>query len=105
MCRWENDQAQEFIALQLLLDFNGGNLAAKTEETPVEQEQKEEEEKVELAEGEKPKEVEKENEPLPDRSILLDPLLSTVGISNKAHKKTVNLIQILYIKTTPNAMV
>ncbi len=38
------------------------------------------------------------------KSPLLDPDTKKVGISNKAHPKTVNLIQILYLKAAVNAM-
>eukprot|EP00352_Strombidinopsis_acuminata_P003920 CAMPEP_0176382378 /NCGR_PEP_ID=MMETSP0126-20121128/32640_1 /TAXON_ID=141414 ORGANISM="Strombidinopsis acuminatum, Strain SPMC142" /NCGR_SAMPLE_ID=MMETSP0126 /ASSEMBLY_ACC=CAM_ASM_000229 /LENGTH=218 /DNA_ID=CAMNT_0017746779 /DNA_START=105 /DNA_END=762 /DNA_ORIENTATION=- len=104
MCKFDSDQAQNFVAMQLLLDFNGGKLAAKPVETPVVETEKKDAEAAEVADGEKPKEVEKENEPKGDHSILLDPLLSTVGISLKGHPKTTNLIQVLYVKSAPNAM-
>ena len=38
------------------------------------------------------------------KSPLLDKEVGKVGISNKAHPKTVNLIQVLYVKNTGNAI-
>jgi hypothetical protein len=61
------DSAREFIALELILDWN--------------------------REGEMGK-----------RSPVLEKLTGRVGISNKAHKKTKNLIQILYIQAKVNTM-
>ncbi len=60
MCQYMGDSAKEFIALELILDWNKEGEAGK-------------------------------------RSPVLEPLTARVGISNKAHKKTKNLIQILYI--------
>ena len=43
----------------------------------------------------------------PGYSIILDEDVTTVGICNKAHKKTINIIQVLYCKAnkgTVNAM-
>jgi len=40
----------------------------------------------------------------PDRTPVLDKEVCKVGISNKAHPKTKNLIQILYVKSTVNVM-
>ncbi len=55
MCQYMGDSAKEFIALELILDWN-----------------------KEGAEGK--------------RSPVLEPLTARVGISNKPHKKTKNLI-------------
>ena len=38
------------------------------------------------------------------KTPVLDPNTSKVGISNKPHPKTKNLIQILYVKSTVNVM-
>jgi hypothetical protein len=38
------------------------------------------------------------------KSPVLNKDTTKVGISNKAHKKTKNLIQVLYIKMTVNAL-
>ena len=38
------------------------------------------------------------------KSPLLNKDMVQVGISNKSHRKTVNLIQILYMTSTSNAM-
>lgn len=67
MCQWESASAQEFVALELIQDWN--------------------------REGEKAK-----------HSPVLERDTSKVGISNRPHKKTVNLIQVLYIKQAVNAM-
>ena len=67
MCKYEGSCAEEFIALELVLDWD--------------------------REGEEGK-----------KSPLLDKDVSMVGISNKAHKTTTNVIQILYIKGTVNAL-
>ena len=37
-------------------------------------------------------------------SPILNPEVSFVGISNKPHKKTVNIVNILYVKTSTNAL-
>lgn len=41
----------------------------------------------------------------PGYSPILDEAVTTVGICNKAHKKTQNIIQVLYCKASTNAMV
>ena len=61
MVKYEGHQADEFIALELALDWD--------------------------REGEEGK-----------KSPLLDKDIATVGISNKAHKTTQNVIQVLYIR-------
>mmetsp|Transcript_77446 Transcript_77446/g.107128 ORF Transcript_77446/g.107128 Transcript_77446/m.107128 type:complete len:82 (+) Transcript_77446:455-700(+) len=81
MCKFEGGNAAEFIALQLLCDFAGNGLAAKPLEGM----------KIEAAVG--------------DHSVLLNPMLSNVGISFQAHPNAENLTQILYIKSTSNALV
>lgn len=40
----------------------------------------------------------------PAYSPILDEAVTTVGICNKAHKKTQNIIQVLYCKSSTNAM-
>ena len=67
MCQFEGQSAQEFIALQLILDWNREGEAGK-------------------------------------KSPVLNKDTTKVGISNKAHKKTKNLIQVLYVKMTVNAL-
>jgi hypothetical protein len=67
MCKYEGDSAKEFIALELILDWNREGDAGK-------------------------------------KSPVLNKEVGRVGISNKAHKKTKNLIQILYIKNTVNTL-
>ena len=67
MCQFEGQSAQEFIALQLILDWNREGEAGKN-------------------------------------SPILNKDTTKVGISNKAHKKTKNLIQVLYVKMTVNAL-
>ena len=67
MVKYEGSLADEFIALELALDWN--------------------------REGEEGK-----------KSPLFDKDISIVGISNKAHKTTQNVIQILYISSPTNAM-
>ena len=42
---------------------------------------------------------------VPGSSPILDEEVSLVGISNKVHKKTINLIQVMYVKTATNALV
>jgi cysteine synthase len=67
MCQYMGDSAKEFIALELILDWNReGDLAKKSPVLAVE--------------------------------------TGRVGISNKAHKQTKNLIQILYIQAQINKM-
>jgi hypothetical protein len=70
MCQFEGSSAQDFVALELILDWN--------------------------KEGEDKKKALK--------SPILDKDTTRVGISNKAHPKTKNLIQVLYIKSTVNVM-
>ena len=67
MVKYEGHLAEEFIALELALDWN--------------------------REGDEGK-----------KSPLLDKDITLVGISNKAHKTTQNVIQILYIGGATNAM-
>mmetsp|Transcript_31808 Transcript_31808/g.23004 ORF Transcript_31808/g.23004 Transcript_31808/m.23004 type:complete len:82 (-) Transcript_31808:50-295(-) len=81
MCKFDGENAAQFVALQLLLDFGGSNLAAK----PLDGAQ------VEAAVG--------------DHSVLLNPMLATIGISFLAHKKATNLIQVLYVKGASNMIV
>ena len=40
----------------------------------------------------------------PSYSPILDEAVTSVGICNKAHKKTINIIQVLYCKASTNAM-
>lgn len=49
--------------------------------------------------------AEKKASIVPGTSPILDESISLVGISNKAHKKTINLIQVIYCKTVTNALV
>lgn len=67
MCQYDGDQAKEFIALELILDWNREGEAGK-------------------------------------KSPVLNAETSKVGISNKGHKKTKNLIQILYLLRKPNTL-
>ena len=67
MVKYEGSLADEFIALELALDWNREGDDAK-------------------------------------KSPLFDKDVSLVGISNKAHKTTVNVIQILYVSATVNAL-
>ena len=67
MCQYLGDSAKEFIALELILDWNR-----------------------EGAEGK--------------RSPVLEEQTARVAISNKTHKKTKNLIQVLYIQAKANSM-
>ena len=41
----------------------------------------------------------------PGYSPILDAEIEMIGVSNKAHKKTRNVIQVLYVKAGGNAMV
>lgn len=67
MCQFEGSSAQDFVALQLILDWNReGDLAKK--------------------------------------SPILNKDTTRVGISNKPHKKTKNVIQVLYVKMVANAL-
>ena len=67
MCKFDGENAAEFIALQLLCDFAGNDLAAKPLEGSY----------IKADAG--------------DHSILLNPMLSNVGISFQAHPVTENL--------------
>ncbi len=67
MCQYEGDQAKEFIALELIIDWNREGEAGK-------------------------------------KSPVLNPDTSKVGISNKGHKQTKNVIQILYLLRKPNTL-
>ena len=67
MVKYEGVSAEEFVALELALDWD--------------------------REGEEGK-----------KSPLLDKEISMVGISNKAHKAVTNIIQVLYIRGTANAL-
>ena len=67
MCKYEGSSANEFVALELILDW--------------------------AREGEAGK-----------KSPILDKEVMRVGISNKSHKKVINLIQVLYLKKTVNVL-
>ena len=124
MVKFEGTTGEEFIALQLALDFEDfGASKAKTDEksaaaTGNEAASKEsaaaDEKKPEVA-GDKstgeevkaaPKsaEVKKATPVFVGYSPILDETVEMVGISNKAHQKTVNVIQVLYCKSSTNAM-
>jgi len=62
------DSAKEFIAIELIRDWN------------------------------------REGEDLAKKSPVLEPMTGKVGISNKSHKKTKNLIQVLYIHNKINSL-
>jgi len=68
MCKFENGTAEDFIALELALDW-----------------------------GRKEDEGGKS-------SPLLNKDVTMIGVSNKAHKAAVNVIQVLYITNSANAM-
>ena len=65
MCKWESDNAQELIALELIQDWN------------------------------------REGEGKHFCSPVTGEDTTKMGMSNKAHKQTVNLIQILYMRNMP----
>ena len=67
MVKFENENAMEFVALQLALDWEREGDAGK-------------------------------------KSPILDQEISFVGISNQPHKKTGNIINVLYIKGATNAL-
>lgn len=131
MVKFEGTTGEEFIALQMALDFEDFEgakkpLAGETVEQPAAEIQAAEEpaaaaangldtEQVVVAgdksTGEEAKEVKKDvkkDAKKPAAIIgytpVLDEAVEQVGVSNKAHKKTVNVIQVLYCKTAGNAM-
>lgn len=67
MCKFESNKADEFVALELILDWGRKGDAGK-------------------------------------KSPVLSKDVAKVGISNKGHKKAVNLIQLLYVKQVVNTM-
>ena len=67
MCKYEGANANEFIALEMILDWDRKGEASK-------------------------------KSPVVNREV------QRVGISNKAHKSVVNLIQLIYIKQVVNTM-
>jgi len=67
MVKFESQDAMEFVALELAMDWEREGDAGK-------------------------------------KSPILDQSVTKVGISNKPHKKTQNIINILYVKSSSNAM-
>lgn len=124
MPQFEGTTGQEFVALQLALDFEDFDAAAaakKPAETsgeapdksttnvipdgPAEPtEEKKATDETKTAEENKKADAAKPAEK-PGYSPILDDEVQNVGISNKVHPKTINLIQVLYVKSVSNAMV
>lgn len=68
MCQYMGDSAKEFIAIELIRDWN------------------------------------RKDEDQAKKSPVLEEMTGKVGVSNKAHKKTKNLIQVLYIHNKINSL-
>ena len=98
MPQFEGTTGFEFVALQLALDFENFE-GAKRPAAPEA-----------AASGSAPDKGEtvapaKAAGAGADYTPILDENVQLVGISNKAHKQTKNVIQVLYIKSVGNAMV
>ena len=126
MVKFEGTTGEEFVALQLALDFEDfGAAKAKTDDkAAVSKESAATEKKPEVAgdksTGEETKVAPPSSEIVPPKSSgeaakkatpvivgyspILDETIEMVGISNKGHQKAVNIIQVLYCKTSTNAM-
>lgn len=123
MPQFDGSTGTEFVALQLALDFEDFEGVAAAKNNPAEAKDatsgdapdKSNSDDAALpapeeteATGDKSK---KEEKPAvgtkPSYSAIIDAEVHMVGICNKVHKKTVNVIQVLYIKSnsTANAMV
>ena len=130
MPQFEGTTGTEFIALQLALDFEdfeaaveaakkpkGSELTAETtsgEQTAAAAPALPADENAANPEGQAAKDATKDASKAakpagaptkPSYTPILDEEVQMVGICNKAHKKTRNLIQVLYIKSQANAMV
>ena len=144
MVKYTGSTGEDFVALQLALDFEGMNEGAKKPEAPVAEgtttvpeinaepaaqtganamdggaptdgtvaadssaapdKGTGEEAKKETAAPKKP--AAKDAAPAnPGYSPILDDTITMIGVSNKSHKKTINVIQVLYCGATGNAMV
>jgi len=126
MVKFEGSTGEEFVALQLALDFEdfqGANKDKVVSEPVVEEPVVAEDIQVPAAAEEPPAvAADKENgeeakeakaakkpvavaAPIVGYSPILDETVEMVGICNKAHQKTINVIQVLYCKTSGNAMI
>jgi hypothetical protein len=109
MVKFEGTTGEEFIALQMALDFEDfeGAKKAKAPEAaqPAEAVAEAEAEVAgDKSSGEEAKKVEKKEIPT-GYTPVLDQLIEQMGVSNKAHKKTINVIQILYCQAATTALI
>ncbi len=122
MPKFQGSTGEQFVALQLALDFEQFDKEQTKDETkkaaapdaaapansgeeqanPIDAPDKEATDATAAKEVAK---AEKKASIVPGTSPILDESISLVGISNKVHKKTINLIQVIYVKTTTNALV
>lgn len=111
MPQFEGSTGFEFVSLQLALDYEAFD-APKPEGAPKAKDAAAEPKANAMEEGSAPDKGQTEAKPAakaptaaPSYSPILDENIELVGISNKAHKKTKNVIQVLYVKNEGNAMV
>ena len=101
---YRGSSAEEFVAILLYRDYDKSAEKKKAAEAPAAEEGK--------AAGGSAAEIEEAKnvaEPAPAltdecESALLDPRVYSVGISNKAHSKKLNSIQIIYLYQVVNTM-
>ena len=110
MCKYEGSSANEFIALELILDWDRRAEAVVKTSTKVEAEVSPDT-KVEAVVSPvtiKDDAGTKKTQDLAKGPLKKSPILNgeiqSVGISNKAHRTVVNLIQVLYVKRVVNTM-
>ncbi len=126
MPKFQGTTGEQFVALQLALDFEqfaaqessedsskkaapdatavAADVKADGQANPIDAPDKEATDAAAAATQEVTK-TEKKASIVPGSSPILDESVSLVGISNKTHKKTINLIQVIYVKTVTNALV
>ena len=138
MVKYTGSTGEDFVALQLAVDFEGMNEGVKQPEAPVtetapaaeinadaganamdggaptdgtaaadagaapDKSTGEEAKKETAAAAKKPAAA---APAAPGYSPILDSEVTMIGVSNKSHKKTINLIQVLYCSPAGNAMV
>lgn len=115
MPKFEGSTGIEFVALQLALDFEEFEKpkehkdAPAAEAVPVEGEAQanaiDAPDKGEADKAATAPAPAKKDTVVPGNSPILDAGVELVGISNKAHKKCKNVIQVLYVKAATNALV
>ena len=114
MPKFEGSTGTEFVALQLALDFEDFDKPKEQKDAPTEAVPAEGEAQANAIDAPDKGEAEadkaaaapaKKATVVPGSSPILDAGVELVGISNKAHKKCKNVIQVLYCKAATNALV